>query len=120
MEVESPTVTANGKAERADDKLGSQLFRPYRAIGLVTNGIPFDLQSHGTASFVAVCTGKAFQIFNTEKLALVIVGPQHERKIRAIVTNRELTFTASGPNIYKWRRAKLVRAAITAWLHSLY
>jgi len=42
------------------------------------------------------------------KLNLLFVGPLHKRKIRALAMYKRFTLTASGPQIYIWKRARLV------------
>ena len=43
---------------------GSQVFQPYRALGFVTNHVPFVLQAKGTEHFVTTCIGSAFHQYN--------------------------------------------------------
>jgi hypothetical protein len=43
---------------------GSQIFQPYRALGFVTNHVPFVLQSKGTEHFVTTCIGSAYHQYN--------------------------------------------------------
>lgn len=45
------------------------IFEPFRAIGYITNNVPFSVQRLGTETFVTVSVGKAWQIYN------VIVTP---------------------------------------------
>lgn len=52
----------------------SQLFQPYRAVGFVTDGTPFHLQRLGNDSFLTLSTGKAWQVFNCDKLRLTMIG----------------------------------------------
>ncbi|KAM6570579.1 hypothetical protein CsatB_018564 [Cannabis sativa] len=81
------------------------IFEPFRAIGYITSGVPFSIQRLGTETFVTVSVGKAFQIYNCAKLALVLVGPQLPKKIRALASHRELTFVAYGNEIAVFNRA---------------
>lgn len=67
------TEIAN-RADRANQP--DALFYPFRALGYVTESAPFCVNRRGTESFVTVSAGKAFQIFNCEKMRLVMVGPQ--------------------------------------------
>ncbi len=37
------------------------LFQPFRALGLITDAVPFAVQRRGAATFVTVSVGKAWQ-----------------------------------------------------------
>lgn len=62
--------------------LESRVFRPYRAVGVVTEDVPFVLNTLGAKNFVTVSIGRAFQVFDTDKLSLAIISPQLTRRIR--------------------------------------
>ena len=52
-------------ATRRDSVMpGSQIFRPYRALGLVTDSTPFALQHVDGETFVTLSLGKSFQLYN--------------------------------------------------------
>ncbi|KAG2664932.1 hypothetical protein I3760_16G105600 [Carya illinoinensis] len=84
------------------------IFEPYRALGYITTSVPFSVQRMGTETFVTVSVGKAFQVYNCEKLNLVVVGPQLPKKIRALASYREYTFVAYGNEIAVFKRAHQV------------
>ncbi|KAK3221191.1 hypothetical protein Dsin_008216 [Dipteronia sinensis] len=84
------------------------VFEPYRAIGYITNSVPFSVQRLGTETFLTVSVGKAFQIYNCAKLNLVLVGPQLPKKIRALASYRDFTFAAYGNDIAVVKRAHQV------------
>jgi U3 small nucleolar RNA-associated protein 21 len=90
----------------------SQVFCPFRAIGLYCDSVPFALQKRGNETFIATSIEKSFQIYNCDKLNIVQVGEQHAKKIRAIAMSRMLTFTASGPDIFIFSRGKKVGALV--------
>ena len=53
------------------------LLVPYRATGLVSDGLPFAVAQLGTETFVATSIGHSFQVYAcTNKLRQVFVGPQ--------------------------------------------
>ncbi|CAM6100981.1 unnamed protein product [Calypogeia fissa] len=81
------------------------IFEPFRALGYITDGIPFSVQRRGLETFVTVSVGKSWQIFNLAKISLVFVGPQLERKIRAIASWRDYTYVATGQSIAVFNRA---------------
>ncbi|XP_020672729.1 WD repeat-containing protein 36 [Dendrobium catenatum] len=84
------------------------IFEPYRAIGYITESVPFSVQRLGTETFVTVSVGKAFQVYDCAKLTLVAVGPQLPKKIRALASNRDYTFVAYGTNIGVFARTDQV------------
>ncbi|KAG5458112.1 MAG: WD40-repeat-containing domain protein, partial [Olpidium bornovanus] len=95
--------TSNGATEHKG------IFTPFRALGHVTNEVPFAVQAMGSEHFLATSVGNAFHIYETGKLGLVLVGPFSESPITALVTSGELTYFASGTEIVCCRRAKEVR-----------
>lgn len=58
----------------------------------------------GNAHFLSVAIDKAFQVFDCEKLTVSIVSPRLSKKILAITSKQETTFTAVGPDIIVWDR----------------
>ena len=83
------------------------LFYPFRALGYVSEGAPFAVQRRGTETFVTVSAGKAWQIYNCDKLRLVMVGPQFgdAPDIRALAAKGDLTFAAVGRDVAVCRRS---------------
>eukprot|EP00227_Mantoniella_beaufortii_P021354 CAMPEP_0197584758 /NCGR_PEP_ID=MMETSP1326-20131121/7269_1 /TAXON_ID=1155430 /ORGANISM="Genus nov. species nov., Strain RCC2288" /LENGTH=564 /DNA_ID=CAMNT_0043149171 /DNA_START=207 /DNA_END=1898 /DNA_ORIENTATION=+ len=88
----------------------SSLFYPFRALGYITEGVPFAMQRRGTETFVTVSAGRAWQIYNCDKLRLVMVGPQFagSSDISALAAKGDLTFAAVGRDIVVCRRAHRV------------
>lgn len=60
----------------------SRLFQPYRAVGLVTEDVPFALTTLGPKNFVTVSIGKAFQVYDSDHLTLAIVSPPMGQSVR--------------------------------------
>lgn len=52
------------------------LFSPFRALGYITDDVPFSVQRRGKETYVTVSVGKSWQTYSTAKLTLVLVGPQ--------------------------------------------
>lgn len=46
------------------DYNSSQLFAPFRSLGVISNGIPFFVDRRGTENFVTLVSGKSFQIYH--------------------------------------------------------
>lgn len=56
--------------------MSNPLFQPFRALGYITDSVPFAVQRRGKETWVTVSVGKSWQIYNCAKLTLVLVGPQ--------------------------------------------
>lgn len=67
-----------------DDADSSRVLQPYRAVGLVTEDVPFALTTLGTKTFITVSIGKAFQVYDCDKLTLAMVAPPGNRAIRCV------------------------------------
>ena len=74
------------------EKTGSRILFPYKIIGLVCGrkriclnqlGMVFDNESLllGADTFITVPVGKAFQVYNTKKVQLIMVSPQLSEEI---------------------------------------
>ena len=109
------------------------LFSPFRALGYITDSVPFCTTRMGKETFVTVSVGRAWQartqllshlnlsanipdqpplistqVYNSAKLTLVLVGPQMKDTIRALATKKDLTLSAVGPDIIACKRAHLI------------
>lgn len=84
------------------------IFQPYRALGYITDSVPFSVQKRGQDHFVTVSIGKAWQIYKCGKLQLTFVGPQLEKNIRALASRRDVTFAGFGRKIGVFNRAHQV------------
>lgn len=80
----SPPPRKRARVETIDSplsKLEPRLFAPFRALGLITNGVPFVLQtrSHkgatdGPRIHLVTCLGKAWAMWEGGKMGLLFVG----------------------------------------------
>ncbi|KAL6759017.1 WD40 repeat-like protein [Haematococcus lacustris] len=80
------------------------LFKPFRALGYITEDAPFAVQRQGKETFVTVSVGKAWQVYNCGKLTLVLVGPQLPGTIRALAAKGDITLAAVGNSIIVCKR----------------
>jgi U3 small nucleolar RNA-associated protein 21 len=86
----------------------SKIFQPYRALGHITDDIPFSLQTRGTEHFLTVSIGKSFQIYDCSKLSLKFVSHTLSEEITSIVSSEDSTFVSSGNRIVKFTKAKKI------------
>lgn len=80
------------------------LFLPFRALGLITEDLPFCVSRRGKETFVCVSVGKSWQIYNNAKLTLTLVGPQLSDAITALACKGDLTFAAAGSTVVECKR----------------
>ncbi|KAF8922887.1 Utp21 specific WD40 associated putative domain-containing protein [Dissophora ornata] len=85
-----------------------RLFVPFRAIGYVTNEIPFNIQARGQAYFLTTCVGTTFHIYDVAKMNLLFVGPHTSTPITALATLGDYVFVACGSDVISYKRAKEV------------
>eukprot|EP00469_Lotharella_globosa_P002162 CAMPEP_0167800866 /NCGR_PEP_ID=MMETSP0111_2-20121227/18045_1 /TAXON_ID=91324 /ORGANISM="Lotharella globosa, Strain CCCM811" /LENGTH=126 /DNA_ID=CAMNT_0007696325 /DNA_START=80 /DNA_END=456 /DNA_ORIENTATION=- len=62
----------------------------------------------GTDTFLTVVVGRAWQVYNIDKLRLSMIGPRLPLPIRAISSVRDITFVAQGTDIVIFRRAEIL------------
>ena len=87
---------ADGDGEASTPPPRASLFYPFRALGYVSEPVPFATQRRGTKTFVTVSAGKAWQTYDCDKLRLVLVGPMHGDgpDVAALATRRRQTLRA--------------------------
>ena len=99
------TETTPRHLERAERPA---LFYPFRALGYITERARFAVNRRGTETFVTVSAGRAFQIYDCEKMRLKLVGPQLGAEggpdISALACRDDLTFVGIGSTIVVCRR----------------
>ncbi|KAG0093270.1 hypothetical protein BGZ93_004161 [Podila epicladia] len=97
------------KARTAAPKAAApRIFVPFRAIGYVTNEIPFNIQARGQAYFLTTCVGTTFHIYDVAKMNLLFVGAHTSTPITALAALGDLVFVACGSDVVSYKRAKEV------------
>ncbi|KAL0578699.1 rRNA-processing protein utp21 [Marasmius crinis-equi] len=91
----------------------SRLFVPFRALGLVTNHVPFVLQtrSHkgatdGPRIHILTCLGKSWALWNGAKMDLLFVGPEVSEQISCLTMDGDAVWAATGCHVVKYLRGK--------------
>ncbi|KAG7447991.1 Utp21-domain-containing protein [Guyanagaster necrorhizus] len=92
-----------------------RLFVPFRALGLVTNHIPFVLQTRsykgatdGPRVHILTCLGKSWALWEGGKMTLLFVGPDTVDPISSLTMDGDAVWAAAGPHIFKYVRGKEV------------
>ncbi|PFH51760.1 hypothetical protein AMATHDRAFT_141834 [Amanita thiersii Skay4041] len=110
------------KRQRPDDTSNStrtvrepRLFVPFRALGIITNHIPFVLQtrSHkgatdGPRIHILTCLGRSWALWEGGKMTLLFVGPDAPELITYLVMDGNAVWATSGPHAIKYIRGKEV------------
>ncbi|EEB05244.1 U3 snoRNP-associated protein Utp21 [Schizosaccharomyces japonicus yFS275] len=90
--------------EPAKKPRDSRIFAPFRAIGYVSNHVPFDIEARGSHFLATTCVGNAFQTYDCEKLNLLFVGKQTEKKIAALKSYGNYMLAACGHFVIAFKR----------------
>ncbi|WFC97594.1 rRNA-processing protein utp21 [Malassezia yamatoensis] len=91
------------------------LYAPFRTIGVVTNGVPFVLQTRFGGKDAQVpdvsiitCVGDAWAMWNADRMTLLFVGPilSHPISSMAASTSPDSLLVAAGPTIHRYIRGR--------------
>ncbi|PPQ97575.1 hypothetical protein CVT26_002362 [Gymnopilus dilepis] len=92
-----------------------RLFVPFRALGLITNHIPFVLQtrSHkgateGPRVHLLTCLGRSWALWEGGKMTLLFVGPDAPDYISSMAMDGDAVWVASASFVIKYLRGKEV------------
>lgn len=95
------------------------LYTPFRALGYVSNGVPFVMQVRFGGKDaktpdvnVVTCVGDAWAMWNADRMTLLFVGPmlQHAISSMAISTSPDSLLAAAGPTVHRYVRGREVAA----------
>lgn len=91
------------------------LYSPFRALGFITNGVPFVLQTRfggkdATVPDVTIvtCLGDSWAMWNADRMTLLFVGPilPHSITAMAHATSPDSLLVAAGPSVYRFIRGR--------------
>lgn len=86
----------------------SKIFSPFRAIGHVSNGIPFAIGTLGATFYIVTIVGKSFQIYDAATLHLLFVSSkQTPEPITCVTARSHFVYCAYGNKIGVYRRGRL-------------
>ena len=71
------------------------MFRPFRGIGLVTDGIPFDVATHRGRTLVMTSVGRRYHLYNPEQLRLLRVSDVLDFPIVCVSLQGSMEFVAT-------------------------
>ncbi|PAV23976.1 Utp21-domain-containing [Pyrrhoderma noxium] len=105
------------KSESSQKKTQKQprLFAPFRALGLITNHVPFALQTRsfkgaieGPRIHIVTCLGRSWAMWEGGKMTLLFVGPDCDEPISCISMSGDSVWASTGPHVAKYIRGKEV------------
>lgn len=64
----------------------SQLFAPFRSLGLITGEVPFLLERRGTENFVTLACEKSFQVLNVSPFFIFTPSIPHKTQFFLMFT----------------------------------
>ncbi|KIY43473.1 Utp21-domain-containing protein [Fistulina hepatica ATCC 64428] len=104
-------ASAQGKSPLTDRRL----FAPFRALGLVTNHVPFVLQtrSHkgatdGPRIHILTCLGRSWSLWEGNNMTLLFVGTEAPEPISCLAMDGDAVWASSGLHVLKYIRGKEV------------
>ncbi|KAI5824692.1 Utp21-domain-containing protein [Schizophyllum commune Tattone D] len=98
--------------------LNPRLFAPFRALGIITNHVPFALQarSHkgavdGPRVHLLTSVGRSYAMWEANKMTLLFVGTPAPQPIAALAMDGDAVWVAAGARLIKYLRGKEVLRA---------
>ncbi|KAL1706877.1 Utp21 specific WD40 associated putative domain-containing protein [Schizophyllum commune] len=95
--------------------LNPRLFAPFRALGIITNHVPFALQarSHkgavdGPRVHLLTSVGRSYAMWEANKMTLLFVGTPAPQPIAALAMDGDAVWVAAGARLIKYLRGKEV------------
>ncbi|CAM9528326.1 unnamed protein product [Chrysoparadoxa australica] len=83
----------------------SELFYPYRALGMVTDGACHALNRLGSRHFITTSIGRSFQIYQCDRLRLELVSPLMTEKISCMaVRGNKHTYVGCKTEVHCYKR----------------
>lgn len=124
-------------------EVNKQLFAPFRALGFITNHVPFAMQVRSFKGatgaprvHIVTCLGKSWAEFEGEKMKLLFVGkwlvspplfrllnypqgPDTKHPITSVVLDGDHVLVTAGPDIIRYTAGKEVKSVTTFHMAAL-
>ncbi|KAH7340715.1 Utp21-domain-containing protein [Rhizoctonia solani] len=89
------------------------LFSPFRALGIITNHVPFAMQarsykgdSEGPKLVILTCLGKAWALWEGGRMGLILVSADAPSNITAVALDETFVWALAGTHAIKYTRGK--------------
>ena len=108
-------IAANGQADTAANTAASnlRLYAPFRALGHVTNHVPFSMFVHSPKGALAkpsvnlvTSVGRSWMMWEAGRMGLLFVSPDSGAEISSLAQTGIEVFAASGSRVIKYTRGK--------------
>lgn len=97
-----------GSVARTRNPSSPRILRPFRTVGLVSNGVPCAVSNLGQNYIVSTAVGRSIQIYDAASLRLMFMTqPQTSEEIECIQQQNHYAFAVSGVDLLVYRRGQL-------------
>ncbi|KAJ9115038.1 hypothetical protein QFC22_005366 [Naganishia vaughanmartiniae] len=110
-------VLAGSEGKPTKPRSTARLFAPFRALGFISNDVPFALQVRsakgalkGPNVNIVSCLGKSWAMWDAGKMNLLFVGPEEEEDIASLAVHNNDLFASAGSKVIRYQRGKQVAA----------
>ncbi|KAJ1309936.1 hypothetical protein OPQ81_006695 [Rhizoctonia solani] len=111
--ITEPPRKKSKKSQKQGLKPRPTLFAPFRALGIITNHVPFAMQarsfkgdSEGPKLVILTCLGKAWALWEGGKMGLILVSPDAPSNITAVALDETFVWALAGAHAIKYTRGK--------------
>lgn len=103
-----PKRAKNGALTQRRIHNSSRILRPFRTVGIVSNGVPCAVSNLGLNYVVSTAVGRSIQIYDAASLRLMfITQPQTNDEIECIQQHYHYAFAVAGTDLLVYRRGQL-------------
>lgn len=119
-ETSTKRLRPNLTVQKRKTSRRQKLFQPFRALGLITDHVPFVLSiRHGGKDAnrpdvnLIACIGTSWTMWDADRMTLLFVGEPLSQEIQALCVvggtgGKDSIFATSGNKIYRFQRGRLV------------
>lgn len=102
------SIDKRRKTETPKKIRGSKVLSPFRALGNVTNEVPFAIGTLGATFYIVTSVGRSFQIYDAANLHLLFVSQkQTSSKITCLAANFHYVYAGYGNKVGIYKRGRL-------------
>ncbi|KAF8503603.1 Utp21-domain-containing protein [Russula emetica] len=113
--IAPPSKRTSSRPPVSETPNSRRLFAPFRALGLITNQVPFALQVRavkgsavGPRLHILTCLGNSWALWEGEKMTLLFVGSEAQDSITGLVFDGDFIWASTGSHVLKYIRGKEV------------
>ncbi|KAJ9104508.1 hypothetical protein QFC21_002004 [Naganishia friedmannii] len=110
-------VVTGSDGKPSKSRSTARLFAPFRALGFISNDVPFALQVRsakgalkGPNVNIVSCLGRSWAMWDAGKMNLLFVGPEEEEDIASLAVHNNDLFASTGSKVIRYQRGKQIAA----------